>query len=776
MVNGNRRKGHAVVLGAGTMGSGIAGLLASIGWRVTLLDEFPEIAKQALERIQKTSAVYRPEDLQRITIGAVAEHLDCVAEADWVVEAIVEQIEPKRALWRQVAERVNPNAVLSSNTSGLGIAEIAQSLPESLRTRFLGTHFFNPPRVMHLLELIPTADTDPDLTHQFTAFAERLLGKRVVLAKDRPGFITTRIGIYALLQALAAAIKYGIAPEDADLMLGPLSGRPRSGVFRLADLVGLDVAHNIIRNQKERLPEDTYVQALELPPLWHQLIAEGRLGEKSGQGFYKREGKDIWTLDFATGQYRPRREPSEILRQIPERAPLSERLIAMLNLPDPYGAFFREAFLMPLAYGAEVMPEVAYDIPSLDMAMRLGYNWELGVFETWDALGEAGRNALQSLNLLGEPYTLRALRNAGLETFYATHGATRFYFEPHEEEGDYAPLAVPPFFMRLDDLARAGKVIEETPECRVMDLGDNVVCIEFRTKANVLTPSLMEFMHRVLERAEREFSGVVIGNQGRMFSAGFNLNLFLDYIAREDWQGLDTGLQLLQTLSQRIRYCGVPVVAAVHGYALGGGMEVVLPCVHVHAHVDASVGLPEALVGLIPAGGGTTLMTRRALESLPPDGDPLPHLRAVFQTLAWGKRSSNAFEGYTLGFLRPHDTLCWNIDRLLYEAKQHVLALSRAGYRPPEPTPILAVGENGYSRLMMEVHWAHQAGQISDHDRLIAEKVAYVMTGGTLKSATPLPEEHFHALEREAFVELCRHPKSVERIRHMLETGKPLRN
>ncbi len=774
MISGNRRKGHAVVLGAGTMGSGIAGLLASMGWRVSLLDQ-GDIAHQALERIQKTNAVYQPTDIQRIHPGSVDEHLDQVRTADWVVEAIIEQIEPKHALWRRVAEYVNNDAVLSSNTSGLGISEIAQALPESLRSRFLGTHFFNPPRVMHLLELIPTGDTDPDLTNRYTTFAERLMGKRVVLAKDQPGFITTRIGVYALMRALASAIQYGITPETADLMLGTLVGRPRSGVFRLADLVGLDVADNIIRNQKQRLPDDSYLQALEMPPLWNRLLSEGRLGEKTGAGFYRREGKEIYALDFETLDYRPRQEPS-LPVEINPRAPLAERLHALLNLPDPYGAFFREAFLLPLAYGAEVMPDVAYDIPSLDMAMRLGYNWELGVFETWDVLGEAGRNALAQLNLPREPRTLVDLRNAELQTFYATHGAGKLYFEPHDGEGDYAPLVMPPFFIQLEDLARSHRLITETPECRVLDLGDDVACIEFRTKANVLTPSLMEFMHEMLDRAEREFVGVVIGNQGRMFSAGFNLNLFLEMISAGDWQGMDKGLQLLQTLSQRIRYCGVPVVSAVHGYALGGGLEVVLPCVHVHAHIDAVLGLPEASVGLIPAGGGTTLMTRRALANLPPEADPVPHLRGVFQTLAFGKRSTHAFEAYTLGFLRPHDTLCWNIDRLLYEAKQHVLALSRAGYRPPEPTPLLAVGENGFSRLMMEVHWAHQAGQITDHDRLIAEKIATVMTGGTLRSAMLLPEEEFHALERQVFIELCQNPKTAERIRHMLETGKPLRN
>ncbi len=775
MVNGNLRKGHAVVLGAGTMGGGIAALLASIGWRVHLLDQ-GDIAQQAIERLLKSGAFYQPDDAKRITPGNVETDLDCVAHADWVVEAIIEQIEPKRALWREAAQRVNPDAVLSSNTSGLGIAEIAQALPENLRKRFLDTHFFNPPRVMRLLELIPTDDTDPDLTTRFTTFAERLLGKRVVLAKDRPGFITTRIGIYAMMQALVSAVKYGITPEEADALLGPLVGRPRSGVFRLTDLVGLDVAHNIVRNQKERLPDDRYIQSLELPPLWHALIEQGRLGEKAGAGFYKREGKEIFTLDYETLEYRPRIEPNLPIDASLSRAPYAERLPALLNLPDPYGAFFREAFLLPLAYGAEVMPDVAYDIPSLDMAMRLGYNWELGVFETWDALGEAGRDALARLNLPQEPSTLRMLRNAELKTFYTTRGASRYYFEPRDEQGDYAPLVTPPFFISLDQLAGAGKVIAETPECRVIDLGDDVACIEFRTKANVLTPSLMEFVAEFLERAERNHVGVVIGNQGRMFSAGFNLNLFLEYIAKQDWQGMERGLQLLQGLSQRIRYCGVPVVAAVHGYALGGGLEVVLPCVHVHAHVDTGLGLPEAAVGLMPAGGGTTLMTRRALQNLPPEVDPVPHLRQPFLTLAYGKRSNNAFEAYSLGFLRERDTLCWNLDRLLYEAKQHVLALSRAGYRPPEPTPILAVGVNGYSRLMMEVHWMHQAGQISDHDRLIAEKIAFVMTGGDLRDAMPMPEEHFHALERQVFIELCQTEKSVARIRHMLETGKPLRN
>lgn len=770
MLNRNSRTGHVVVFGAGTMGAGIAGLMAGIGWRVTLLDK-EDLAKAGLERLIKNNVLFQPDDAERITTGNVEKHIDAVQSADWVVEAIIEQIEAKRELWSEVAKRVNPHCVLSSNTSGLGIEEMSSHLPGDVQRRFIGTHFFNPPRQMRLLELVPTAHTDPAVAAGLQQFFEIVVGKRVVLAKDKPGFITTRIGVYALMCALSSAIRHGIQPEEADLLLGPLAGRPRSGVFRLADLVGLDISNNIVQNQKVRLPEDEYIQNLQMPELWHRLIEAGRLGEKTGMGFYKREGKQILTLDFETFEYRPRTEPELPVDPKLQKAPAGERLNALLQMPAPYGDFVREAFLTPIAYAANIMREVAYDIPSLDEAMRMGYNWELGPFECIDAIGlerfvkEVGTT----------PALVQTLKEAGGSSFYKIVDGRKSVFTPGAD-APYQPVPDKPQFVIINDLKQAGKTVMETPELAMLDMGEEVALLEFRTKAAVLTPELMSSALEVIELAERNFAALVVGNQGNMYSAGFNLKLFLEYIGNKEWMRMDEGLILLQTLSKRMKYSKIPVVAAVHGYALGGGCEVMLPCAYVHAHVESGIGLPEALVGLIPAGGGTTLMTARATANLLPEEDPFPRLKAVFQTLAMGKRSNNAFEAKKMGFLTACDGICWNIDRLLHEAKVRARALAEAGYAPPTPPKIIALGENGFARLMMEVTWMHQAGQISDHDRLIAEKIAYIMTGGNLKSAVEVSEDYLHELEREVFIQLCGTQASVARIQAMLETGKPLRN
>lgn len=798
MVKGTSHSGHVVIIGAGTMGSGLAAHFANVGWTVTLLDK-DEIAQNALERIVKGGLLYLPTYASRIKPGNADSELDRVREADWVVEAIFEEIEAKRALLSEVAARVAPTTVISTNTSGLGVAEMTVHLPEDFRARFLGTHFFNPPRSMKLLELVPTDATDPAITHHFTAFAERVLGKRVVLAKDRPGFITTRIGIYGLACALSSAERYDIAPEEADWLLGPFVGRPRSGIFRLADLVGLDIIAHIMQNQQQRLPDDPYLQVFTLPKTLQKLIADGRLGEKTGAGFYRREGKAIYALDFQSLDYRPRQEPKVPVDPELSKAPLPERLKAALTLPDPYGAFVREALLLPLAYAAEITPEVAYDIVSVDQAMKWGYNWELGPFEYWDAIGAAVWQDLMGhfftnpdlagieigLELLASvpnapqrtPHLIQALRDTGFTLFYEpTQEEGTLYFQPRDGTGEMVPLKESPEFIVLTDLKARGKEVMGTEEASAIDLGDEVLCLEFHTKANVLTPSLIRFLDEVRERAEREFAALVIGNQGSMFSAGFDLNLFSEYIRAHDWAKLEEGLRLLQGMVLRLKYARVPVVAAVHGYALGGGCEVMLHCHQVHAHVESGIGLPEALVGLIPAGGGTTLLTARATQNLAPDADPFPNLRQAFQTLSQGKRSSHAFEARTLGFLTPCDRFCFCADRLLYEAKRWALTLAEAGHRVPDPQPIRVMGEEGIARLMMEVHWAHRAGQITDHDRLIAEKIAWVMNGGNLKSTVEVAEEYLHELEREAFLSLCGTEATLARIQHMLETGKPLRN
>lgn len=785
MINANSRTGHIVVFGAGTMGSGIAALMASAGWRVTLLDK-DNLAQIAIDKSVKGGVFFLPEQAQRIKPGNVETDLEgAVKDADWVLEAIIEQVDAKRALWSEVVAHAHPSALLSSNTSGLGIEEMSSHLSPAARKRFIGTHFFNPPRPMRLLEVIPTDQTDPALVEGFNAFAEQRLGKRVVIAKDRPGFITTRIGVLSMMIALNSAIRHGIQPEEADLLLGPLSGRPRSGVFRLADLVGLDISHNILLNQQARLQDDIFVQSLQMPPLWQTLVDSGRLGEKTGAGFYKREGKQIFTLDFVTGDYRPKIEPQLPIDATLAKAPLGDRLITLLGLPDPYGAFMREAFLTPIFYAAWIASEVAYDLPSIDQAMELGFNWQTGPFATLDLLKAAGADlAVSPLSGLTEDeksaetvsQAIHALLSAATPGFYAVKEGKRYALQMSNEGGIHVELPVRADRISLSELAESGKTVMETEDLRAIDIGDGALCLELRTKAAVLTPRLMQSAFEVIERAEQEFKALVIGNQGNMYSAGFNLKLFLEYIDNNSWNHMEGGLDLLQRLSMRMKYAQVPVVAAVHGYALGGGCEIMLPCACVHAHVESGIGLPEALVGLLPAGGGTTIMTGRATANLQPDEDPLPRLKAYFQTLAMGKRSNNAFEAKRMGFLRECENLCWNIDRLLFEAKTLALALAEAGYQPPPKPQILALGEGGYARLMLEVDWMRSAGQISDHDHLIASKIAGIMTGGNMKSAALVSEDYLHELEREAFVFLCGTEASRARIQAMLETGKPLRN
>lgn len=794
MVNGNSRAGKVGVIGAGSMGSGLAAHFANCGWQVELLDQ-GEIAQQALEKIVKTGLLYDPAWAARIAPGNAESDLGRLAEADWVVEAIIEQIEPKRQLFSRLADVVSGDCLLATNTSGLGIAEMSSHLPESARERFLGAHFFNPPRQMALLELIPTDESTAQVVDGFWSFAENVLGKRVVQAKDRPGFITTRIGIYALAASLSAAERLGITPEEADMLMGPLIGRPRSGVFRLADLVGLDIIASIIRNQTERLPNDFFLQAFSLPSTLQKLIDSGRLGEKSGAGFYQKEGKTIRTLDFASMEYRDRIEANVPMDPDLHKAPLPERIKAALFLPSPYGDFAREALMLPIAYAAEYAEEIAWDIPSIDQAMRLGYNWQLGPFEYWDAIASgvwedqigllANRPNISGLDAALEilsqlpaapqkaPDVIEAMRREGYDAFYRREDGVARYFD---FAGHMAEKDIEYDFIVIDDLKASGAEIEATKEASAIDLDDQVMLIEFHTKANALTPELIAFTASCIERAEREFDAVVIGNQGSMFSAGFNLKLFLDSMEKADWSGMERMLKDLQGAVLKLKYAKVPVVAAVQGMALGGGCEVMLHCAQSVAHAEANIGLVEPLVGLMPAGGGTTLLTDRAIAVAAQDEDPFAHLKQIFAVLSQGKRSSNACEAKRLGYLTANDGISMSADRLLFHAKMRAIGLAHGAYRVPDRRPMRALGEDAFARLMMEVHWAREAQQISEHDALIAEKIAFVMSGGRVKGAVDASEEYFHELERQVFVELCQTEATKARIEHMLATGKPLRN
>lgn len=780
MLNEKSRAGQAVVIGAGVMGAGIAAHLANIGWRVHLLDRASDegsrnrIAQEGLERALKARPPQfaLPERAGRVRVGNMEDDLDALQDADWVVEAVVEEMAVKKAVLAQVAAHVGPQTVVSSNTSGLSLAGMSANCPKAFRARFLGTHFFNPPRTMKPVELIPTDHTDPDLFEGFVRFAERVLGKRVIRAKDTPGFISTRLGMCALAKTIERAAARGLTVEETDYLTGPLLGRPRSGTFRLADIVGLDILARILDNLAADLPADRYVQSLRLPDVVRRLIAEGRIGAKAGAGFYRREADgSILSLDLSTLEYRPRQEPVRFPPEV-ENLPLDERLRRLWALsPDHDGGFLQEMLRATLGYVADVTPEVADRIVEVDDALMGGFGWERGPFQMLDALG-----AMEWPD--GEPRLVTRLRETGQERFYFHEAGKRFFFD--FRTGKIAALPRPEGVLVLTDLKEAGRIVEEIEDASLVSLRDEALCLEWRTKMNVLNPQIVAFMVRARERAERDFAALVLGGSGEHFSAGFDLNRFAARIEAEDWNGIDAMVRLFQQALLGFKYAKVPVVCAAYGYTLGGGCETMLHCLATQADFEARIGLPEANVGLIPAGGGTTQMLLRAMAFVPPStplerADPYPALRPVWDTMRQARFSSCADEARLLGYLRPSDGVTLHPDRLLHDAKARALALA-ADYRPPASPIVTVMGEEGLARFRWEIHLLRRAEQITAHDARIADRLAFVLCGGGLIHPTDVSEPYLLDLEREAFLSLCGTSETLARIRHLLETGRPLRN
>jgi 3-hydroxyacyl-CoA dehydrogenase len=785
MINDKSLTGHAVVIGAGVMGAGIAALLANLSWRVDLLDRLPEdagtdaksrnrLATEGLDRALKS----RPpqfalsEYASRVRVGNVEDNLDWARDANWVVEAVAEDPAVKNDLMKRLAAVVGPETVVTSNTSGLSLAGMVAGCPPNFRARFLGTHFFNPPRYMKPLELIPTSETDPAVFDGFVRFADRVLGKRVIRAKDTPGFISTRLGMYALSKTIQLAVERGLRVEEVDYLTGPLLGRPKSGTFRLADVVGLDITAKIADNLKAALPDDPYYQSLQVPDVMRKLIADGRTGAKAGAGFYKREKSgEILSLDFETLDYRPKQDPAYFSREV-EKLPLGERFRKLWELsPDHDHGWLREMLIATLGYMADVTPGAADRIVEVDDALIGGFGWEMGPFHVLDALG-----SIQWPN--DEPTLVSRLRTSGQDRFYTNKDGCHAYFD--FATGRMADLPRPSEVIILKDLRKAGKAVLEEGDAALIDMGEGAVCLEWRTKMNVLTPEIITFFNRAREQAEREFSALVIGHGGEHFSAGFNLNLFAEKAKAQDWKAIDAMLKELQQTLQGLKYASVPVVCAVGGYTLGGGCETMLHCAGVQAAFESAIGLPEANVGLIPAGGGTTQMFLRAMEEVPPGtilerSDPYPFIKPVWDNLRLARFSSSADEARALGYLHPSDGITVHPDRLLHDAKERALAPATS-YRPPPPGSATAMGEDGLARFRWELHLLRRADQITEQDARVADRLAYVLCGGGLVHATEITEDYLLELEREAFLSLAGTPETLARIRHMLETGKPLRN
>jgi 3-hydroxyacyl-CoA dehydrogenase len=788
------------------MGSRIAAHLANAGIPVLLLDMIPagesvrnRLTLAAIEALGKAkpAAFYEPALAALVTPGNFDDDLPRLAQCDWVIEAVAENLEIKTALLDRVAPHLAPRAVLTTNTSGLPVRKIAAGLAhgrDGLHKRFFGTHFFNPPRYMRLLEVIPTRETDPGVLSAFAAFADRILGKQVVFANDTPNFIANRIGIAVMFSAATLMLDQGLTIEEVDALTGPAIGWPRTGTFRLADLVGIDILAHVAANFPQGVTPGGFSAVLE------QMVKRGWLGDKTGQGFYKKsrgaDGKEErLALDLATFRYRPMAKPALAALEMAKNAATAQERLRLLLANDPRkdkAAAFLWPFLAALwNFAAERIGEVAASAPPIDQAMRAGFNWELGPFEMWDAAGVAAAVArMKALGLAPSPRAA-ALLDAGQSAWYAGDG--RECFQP--ATGKQEPVAAIPGHARVADFRRSHGVVQSNTGASLVDMGDGIGCIELHSLKNAIGGDVVALVSAVLNSdsdAVRNFSGFIITGDRDNFSVGANLMQLLLTAQEGEWDEVDAAIRGFQQMTAAIKFCPRPVVAAPFGLTLGGGTEICLHAARRQPHAETYIGLVEAGVGLIPGGGGTKEMLLRAVDAAaalaPPDPrDPLSRfaqsaemataLKRTLETIALAKVSTSAAEARALGLLSPADRTTLNRERLLLDAKALAASLAGAGYAAPQPrTRIAAPGTAALGALETGIYLMGEAGFASEHDQKVARWAAYILCGGRVTPGTPVSEQYLLDLEREAFLSLCGERKTQERIAFTLKTGKPLRN
>ncbi len=789
---------RAAVLGAGTMGSRIAAHLANAGIPVLLLDLPPtdQFAQRALEALAKSkpAAFFEPSLSRLITPGTFDDDLPKLADCDWVIEAVAENLEIKTALLTRVLPHLAPRALLTTNTSGLPIAQIASKLPVQIRERFFGTHFFNPPRYMRLLEVIPTADSDPASVSAFSAFADLTLGKQVVFAHDTPNFIANRVGIAVLFNAANLMLEQGLTIEEVDALTGPAIGWPRTGTFRLADLVGIDILAHVAANFPQGVSGGKFSAILD------ELLKRGWLGDKTNQGFYKKirgaDGREErFVLDLSTFEYRPTVKPAlPSLDMAKNAATLPERLRMQLanNPAKDRAAAFLWPFLSSLwNFAADRIGEVADDAPSIDVAMRAGFNWELGPFEMWDAAGVA--ETVARMKTLGLPAGAPAesLLAASRTSWYSPDSAA--CFEPTTKQ--VVPIAKIPGHARVADFRSGRAPIRSNPGASLVDLDDGIACIEMHSLKNAIGGDVLSFISSVLNPASdavRDFSAFVITGDRDNLSVGANLMQLLLAAQEGEWDELASVIRSFQQMTAAIKFCPRPVIATPFGLTLGGGAEICLHAVRRQPYAETYMGLVEAGVGLIPAGGGTKEMLLRAFDTavalgLPDPKDPPSRfaqsvefaaaLKRTLETIAMAKVSTSAAEARALGLLSSADRITMNRERLLLDAKAQAAALAESGYAPPQPrTQIPAPGVAALATLETGIYLMGEAGYASEHDQKVARWAAYILAGGRITPGSLVSEQYFLDLEREAFLSLCGEHKTQERIAFTLKTGKPLRN
>jgi len=795
---------RAAVLGAGAMGSTIAAHLANVGIPSFLLDivppeltepekkkgltfQSPEVrnrfATAGKKRAQELSpaAFYLKDDAELIKVGNFEDHLSWVSQADWIIEAVLEDLNIKKELFKKLVPFMKEGTVISSNTSGISINKMCEGFSKDFEEGFLGTHFFNPPRYMKLLEIIPAKSTSKAVVERMAHVGENILGKGVVFAKDTPNFIANRIGAFSSAVTIRTMLEDGYRIEEVDQITGPAMGRPKLGTFRLADLVGLDVVALVGKNLLENLPEKER-EYFAPAPFIEQMIKNQWLGQKTKQGFYKKvkqEGKEeTLVFDYEKIDYRPQEKvnlPSvEMGKNIDD---VRERIKTLVFSPDRGGQFAWKILKKILLYSAGKIPEIADDVVNIDRAMKWGYNWEVGPFEQWDAIGL--KSSMKRMEKEGEviPPLVEQLLKKGYSSFYEKRDGRTLFFDIGAEQ--YQEIKEKPEIILLPSLKDRNKTVLSNPGASLIDLDDGVACLEFHSKMNTIGADTVQMIRDGLKEVEEKFDGLVIGNQAENFSAGANLMLMLFEIQDENWDDIEAIVKAFQDSLMAVKYFEKPVVAAPFGLTLAGGCEVCLASAKVQAAAETYMGLVEVGVGLIPAGGGTKEMLIRCTECIPPevDADYFPFIRRVFETVAMAKVATSAKEAQKLGFMRSTDRISINRDFLIQEAKKAVLDLVRENYRPPRPRKNIKVaGEKGLALLQMGLFYMREGGYISQYDEHVGKKLAYIFSGGNLPDGSEVTEQYILDLEREAFLSLCGEIKTQERIEYTLKTGKPLRN
>lgn len=799
-----RKINEVAVLGSGVMGSRIAAHFANIGCKVYLLDIVPKelndsekkkgltlqdavvrnrIANDNLQNVLKAkpSPIYRNDFASRITTGNFEDNMNWLSNVDWIIEAVVENLDIKKKVFDNVEKFRKPGTLITTNTSGIPIHLMNEGRSEDFQKHFCGAHFFNPPRYLQLLEIIPTPKTSQDVIDFLMWYGDLYLGKTTVLCKDTPAFIANRIGVFSIMAVFKLKKDLGLSIKEIDTLTGPLTGKPKSATFRTADVVGIDTLVKVANNVYHDCPNDEARDLFAIPDYVNKLVENNWLGDKTGQGFYKKSKSEsgekvILELDPETFEYRP--SPKSNMPSVTAAKPiddLKERLKVLVSGKDKAAEFLRSLNFYIFQYSSNRIPEISDELFKLDDAMRAGFGWELGPFETWDALGvKKTVDKMIEANMKPADWVPKMLEN-GFNSFYKSENGKKKFYDI--TSNSYKEIPGKGDFIILDNY-RANQPVWKNSGTTLHDIGDGIVNLEFHTKMNSIGSEILEGINKSIEIAEKDFKGLVIGNNGQHFSAGANLAMMFMLATEQEYDELDMVVRQFQNTTMHVRYSNIPVVVAPHSLVLGGGCEVCLHADKVNASAETYIGLVEVGVGIIPAGGGTKEMTLRASDTYVEGGIELPELQRRFMNIATAKVATSAEEAFDMGIFRKgHDSYSVNPNRVIADAKKEAILLADRGYtKPIQRTDIKVLGRTALAPLLLGIHQFRLGNYISDHDKKIVEKLAYIMCGGDLSEGSLVSEQYLLDLEREAFLSLIGEKKTLERIQSILTTGKPLRN